>query len=138
MADQLASATDFANKQFAKAEVASKVVEQYDDAKTRLFYQITMGALPSITLYSACSAIQADSYSPPQVEYADVGGPHAGGGGHDIHYGIFRKPTDGVRESSAASTEFMMTCMDWARPVRLFPRRGRRYSISLQCAAEPA
>jgi hypothetical protein len=41
-----------------------------------------------------------------------------GGGGHDIHYGIFRAPTDGVRESSAASTAFMMSCMDWARPVR--------------------
>ena len=41
----------------------------------------------------------------------------SGGGGHDIHYGIFRHDTDGVRESSAASTEFMMTCMDWALPV---------------------
>jgi hypothetical protein len=40
-----------------------------------------------------------------------------GGGGHDIHYGIFRAPSDGVRESAAASTDFMMSCMDWARPV---------------------
>jgi len=40
-----------------------------------------------------------------------------GGGSLDIHYGIFRRDTDGVREASAASTEFMMTCMDWARPV---------------------
>ena len=45
-ADALAAATDFTDKQFSAAEVAAKVVEQYDDAKTRLFYQIVMGARP--------------------------------------------------------------------------------------------
>ena len=42
----------------------------------------------------------------------------AGGGGESIHYGIFRSPGDGVKEASDASTAFMMTCMEWARPVR--------------------
>ena len=73
---------DFSGQLFVKSEVAQKVLEQYDDEKTRLFYQITMG-----------------------------------GGGHDIHYGLFRSEEDGVRESSANSTAFMMSCMDWARPV---------------------
>ena len=84
----MAAPADFSAQQFAKDSVAEKVLEQYDDEKTRLFYQITMG-----------------------------------GGGHDIHYGLFRSEEDGVRESSANSTAFMMSCMDWARPVRCAPRR---------------
>ena len=79
----MSAPADFSAQQFAKDSVAEKVLEQYDDEKTRLFYQITMG-----------------------------------GGGHDIHYGIFRSPSDGVRESSKHSTDFMMSCMDWARPAR--------------------
>ena len=96
-ADALAAATDFSNTQFSKEEVAAKVVEQYDDDKTRLFYRIVMG-----------------------------------GGGDSIHYGIFRSPSDGVRESSAASTAFMMSCMDWARPVRA---RAPRAAIRRSSAA---
>jgi hypothetical protein len=79
----MAAPADFSGAQFGKEAVAAKVIEQYDDEKTRLFYRITMG-----------------------------------GGGHDIHYGLFRADGDGVRESSANSTAFMMSCMDWARPVR--------------------
>lgn len=44
--EDLARKTDFKNAQFAKEEVADKVVAQYDDGPTRVFYQITMGALP--------------------------------------------------------------------------------------------
>ena len=28
-----------------------------------------------------------------------------GGGGHDIHFGIYKSPTDGVKESSDYTTE---------------------------------
>jgi hypothetical protein len=114
----LAAATDFSAQQFSKEEVANKVVEQYDDAKTRLFYQIVMGArsapLPRLRLLPRAHAatLRAADGSPHGAH------PTPGGGGHDIHYGIFRAPSDGVRESSAASTAFMMSCMDWARPVR--------------------
>lgn len=38
-----------------------------------------------------------------------------GGGGDDIHFGIYRSPGDGVRESSAATTEWMMTQLDMAK-----------------------
>jgi len=41
-----------------------------------------------------------------------------GGGGHDIHFGIYRAPTDGVLESSQHTTEWMMTQMDWASPIK--------------------
>jgi len=40
-----------------------------------------------------------------------------GGGGFDIHYGIFRKPTDTVYESSKATNERLLTCLDWTFPV---------------------
>jgi len=40
-----------------------------------------------------------------------------GGGGHDIHFGCYRDPSWGVKESSAATTELMMSLMDWAKPV---------------------
>ena len=43
----------------------------------------------------------------------------AGGGGHDIHFGLFKAPTDGVYESSKHTTDFMCHSMDWASPVRL-------------------
>lgn len=43
-AEDLAAKTDFKNAQFAKTEVADKVVAQYDDGPTMVFYQITMGA----------------------------------------------------------------------------------------------
>lgn len=41
-----------------------------------------------------------------------------GGGGHDIHFGIYKEPTDGVKESSDHTTQWMMTQMDGASPVR--------------------
>eukprot|EP00536_Pseudo-nitzschia_multiseries_P016107 jgi/Psemu1/312797/fgenesh1_kg.1019_\ len=40
-----------------------------------------------------------------------------GGGGFDIHYGIFRKSSDTVYESSKATNERLLTCLDWTRPV---------------------
>lgn len=73
---------DFRGKQFSKEEVAEKVLEQYDDEKTRIFYQCVMG-----------------------------------GGGHDIHFGLFREKGWGVLESSAATTDHMVSCMDWAKKV---------------------
>lgn len=39
-----------------------------------------------------------------------------GGGGHDIHFGVYRDPSWGVKESANATTELMMTLMDWAKP----------------------
>ena len=41
-----------------------------------------------------------------------------GGGGDDIHFGIYRDGIDGVRESSAATTAWMMTQLDMAAPPR--------------------
>ena len=70
------------DKQFSKEEVADKVLEQYDEEITRVFYQCVMG-----------------------------------GGGHDIHFGIYKNPGDGVKESSAYTTEWMMTQMDWAKTI---------------------
>jgi len=40
-----------------------------------------------------------------------------GGGGFDIHYGIFRKPSDTVYEASKATNERLLTCLDWTHPV---------------------
>lgn len=40
-----------------------------------------------------------------------------GGGGNDIHFGIFRKPEWGVLESSIATTEYMLSSLDWATPL---------------------
>lgn len=40
-----------------------------------------------------------------------------GGGGFDIHYGIFRKPTDTVYEASKATNDRLLTCLDWVHPV---------------------
>ena len=71
------------DKQFTKDEVADKVLEQYDEEITRVFYQCVMG-----------------------------------GGGHDIHFGIYKDPEDGVKESSAYTTEWMMTQMDWAKTIK--------------------
>ena len=73
---------DFVGKQFSEAEVASKVVEQYDEEHTRVFYQCVMG-----------------------------------GGGNDIHFGLFKKPEWGVLESSEATTDFMLTSLDWIQPL---------------------
>lgn len=73
---------DFVGKQFSKNEVAEKVLEQYDEEFTRIFYQCVMG-----------------------------------GGGYDIHFGIYRSPTDGVLESSAHTTNWMMTQLDMANPI---------------------
>ena len=75
---------DFVGKQFTKDEVADKVLEQYDEEQTRVFYQCVMG-----------------------------------GGGYDIHFGIYKSPTDGVKESSQHTTDWMMTQMDWALPTPL-------------------
>jgi sarcosine/dimethylglycine N-methyltransferase len=40
-----------------------------------------------------------------------------GGGGFDIHYGIFRSPSDTVYEASKATNDRLLTCLDWIRPV---------------------
>ena len=40
-----------------------------------------------------------------------------GGGGFDIHYGIFRNEKDTVYESSKATNERLLTCLDWTFPV---------------------
>jgi sarcosine/dimethylglycine N-methyltransferase len=40
-----------------------------------------------------------------------------GGGGFDIHYGCFRKPTDMVYEASKATNERLLTSLDWTFPV---------------------
>jgi sarcosine/dimethylglycine N-methyltransferase len=73
---------DFKGKQFAEAEVADKVVEQYDEKHARVFYKYVMG-----------------------------------GGGFDIHYGCFRKPTDMVLEASQATNDRLLTSLDWTFPV---------------------
>ena len=70
------------DKQFTKEEVASKVLEQYDEEQRRIFYTYVMG-----------------------------------GGGNDIHFGIYRDPTDGVRESANRTTEWMMTQLDMAKEI---------------------
>jgi len=41
-----------------------------------------------------------------------------GGGGYDIHYGIYRDEGWGVQEASRATTDFMLCLMDWMRPLR--------------------
>jgi hypothetical protein len=56
------------------------------------------------------------------------GGMGTGGGGHDIHFGLFKAPTDGVYESSKHTTDFMCHSMDWAAPVRL-PGRANSAEI---------
>mmetsp|Transcript_24125 Transcript_24125/g.77819 ORF Transcript_24125/g.77819 Transcript_24125/m.77819 type:complete len:310 (-) Transcript_24125:484-1413(-) len=68
---------DFKGKQFAEAEVADKVLEQYSEEHARTFYRYVMG-----------------------------------GGGYDIHYGIFKKASDGVFESSKATNAAVMETMD--------------------------
>mmetsp|Transcript_22676 Transcript_22676/g.68050 ORF Transcript_22676/g.68050 Transcript_22676/m.68050 type:complete len:307 (+) Transcript_22676:180-1100(+) len=73
---------DFAGKQFSEKEVASKVVEQYDEAHARTFYKYVMG-----------------------------------GGGYDIHYGMFRQATDGVFESSKNTNAALLRLLDQTRPV---------------------
>mmetsp|Transcript_27630 Transcript_27630/g.65587 ORF Transcript_27630/g.65587 Transcript_27630/m.65587 type:complete len:292 (-) Transcript_27630:244-1119(-) len=73
---------DFVNKQFAKEEVADKVVEQYDQEHTRVFYKYVMG-----------------------------------GGGHDIHFGLFKESAWGVRESSEATTSIMLDLMNWGTTI---------------------
>jgi sarcosine/dimethylglycine N-methyltransferase len=40
-----------------------------------------------------------------------------GGGGFDIHYGCFRSATDSVFESSKATNDRLLTCLDWTLPV---------------------
>lgn len=40
-----------------------------------------------------------------------------GGGGLDIHYGCFTKPTDTVYESSKETNCRLLTLLDWTRPV---------------------
>ncbi|KAJ1462916.1 S-adenosyl-L-methionine-dependent methyltransferase [Pelagophyceae sp. CCMP2097] len=40
-----------------------------------------------------------------------------GGGGYDIHYGIFRKATDGVFESSKQTNAALLQTMDRTRPL---------------------
>ncbi|KAJ1485885.1 hypothetical protein T484DRAFT_1791865, partial [Baffinella frigidus] len=40
-----------------------------------------------------------------------------GGGGLDIHYGIYRAPTDGVFESSKATNKKLLQSLDWMAPV---------------------
>merc|ERR1712032_254235 len=40
-----------------------------------------------------------------------------GGGGMDIHFGIFRTPTDGVYEASKATNKRMLQMLDWSNPI---------------------
>ena len=40
-----------------------------------------------------------------------------GGGGSDIHFGLFKKPEWGVLESSIATTDFMLSSLDWIQPL---------------------
>merc|ERR1711963_146860 len=71
---------DFVNKQFDKEEVHAKVLEQYDQEHTRVFYKYVMG-----------------------------------GGGHDIHFGVIKDPSWGVKESGEATTNIMLDLLDWAQ-----------------------
>merc|ERR1711963_537070 len=73
---------DFVNKQFDKEEVHAKVLEQYDQEHTRVFYKYVMG-----------------------------------GGGHDIHFGVFKDPSWGVKESGEATTNIMLDLLDWAETM---------------------
>lgn len=51
-------------------------------------------------------------------EHARVFYQHVmGGGGLDIHYGIFRSPTDGVYEASKATNRFLKQQLDWVNPI---------------------
>lgn len=40
-----------------------------------------------------------------------------GGGGMDIHYGVFTKPTDTVYESSKETNHRLMMALHWAKPI---------------------
>lgn len=60
-----------------------------------------------------CNLLQCDEYGNRMVLHHD-----AGGGGHDIHFGIYRDEDYGVKEAAAATTEFMLLNMDWAKKVR--------------------
>merc|ERR1711988_142201 len=79
---QLLDMADFVNKQFDKEVVADKVLEQYDQEHTRVFYKYVMG-----------------------------------GGGHDIHFGVFKDPSWGVKESGEATTNIMLDLLDWAETM---------------------
>jgi len=61
--------------------------------------------------FIASSVIDDDKHA--RVFYKYV----MGGGGFDIHYGIFRKPSDTVYEASKATNERLLTCLDWTHPV---------------------
>lgn len=78
----MTSTGDFAGRQFAEKEVASRVVEQYDVAHARVFYRYVMG-----------------------------------GGGLDIHYGVFRSADDGVYAASKETNARLLTALEWMRPV---------------------
>jgi len=41
-----------------------------------------------------------------------------GGGGMDIHFGLFRHNTDNVRVAAENTTELMLNTMDWLKPVK--------------------
>lgn len=41
-----------------------------------------------------------------------------GGGGLDIHYGVFRSASDGVYEASKETSARLLTALDWVRPLR--------------------
>lgn len=62
----------------------------------------------------------------------------AGGGGHDIHFGIYREDGWGVKEAAAATTEFMLLNMDWAKKVRPTDRVSLHFDercFGLDCLA---
>jgi len=40
-----------------------------------------------------------------------------GGGGNDIHFGVFKSADEGVREAAANTTELMLDLMQWIKPV---------------------
>lgn len=136
-ADALAASTDFSNAKFNKEDVAAAVVSQYDDDATRMFYQIVMGARPPRPPPQRSSAparlAEAHTEKPAITTMCDTGG-----GGESIHYGIFRSPSDGVKEASDASTDFMMTCMEWTRPVRHARSCCARWNVRCVCACRGA
>lgn len=58
-----------------------------------------------------------------------------GGGGLDIHYGIYRSPKDGVFESSKATNKKLLADLDWTCPVRPSEQFGLIPYISTRSSA---
>ena len=115
---------DFKDQQFGQNEVADKAVEQckfilsvqvlyvYDTAVSIYLRSLRLIVF-FIRLLSFIASSVIDDEKHARVFYKYV----MGGGGFDIHYGIFRKPSDTVYESSKATNERLLTCLDWTHPV---------------------